>query len=145
MKNLVISIFLISQGAFACSDFHWEWNAEDWKQKPDAIYYGMVASISLDKKSVYDGETDPLLNTVSLRGEKHIKFKVFESLKGRNMRVVEAVLPECIGGVADFGDSALLFKVGSVWHIKQETESEIIVKNILSGLSKINTEPEKKP
>ena len=145
MKNLVILVFLISQGALACSDFHWEWNADDWKQKSDAIYYGMVASISLNRKSVYDGETEPLLNTVSLRGEKHIKFKVFETLKGKNMRVVEAVLPECIGGVADFGNSALLFKVGKVWHIKQKNESEIIVKNIITELSKINTESEKKP
>lgn len=61
------------------------------------------------------------------------------------MRVVEAVLPECIGGVAEFGDSALLFKVGNVWHIKQANENEILVRNIVNAPSKTNSAAEKNP
>ena len=138
-------MLLFSKGAFACSDFHWEWKAEDWVQKPDSIYYGMVASISLKKESVYNGETDPVLNAVSLRGETLITFKVFESLKGKSTHVVKAILPECIGGVAGFGDSALLFKVGKVWHIKQQDNNNEVVKYVISSLSKQNSEPKKKP
>jgi hypothetical protein len=31
--------------------------------------------------------------------------------------VVKAILPECLAGVAELGNSAILFKVNDVWHI----------------------------
>lgn len=147
MKCIILSWLLIANAAFACSEFHWDWDAEKWAKESTAIYYGMVASISLDNDSIYDGETDPLINVISLRGEQHIKFKVFETLKGETKAVVETVLPECVGGVAEFGDTALLFKVGEIWHIKplkgdyaDETASDVLLR-----LSKVKRESGLKP
>jgi hypothetical protein len=145
MRNLFFFMLLFSKCALACSDFHWEWKAEDWVQKPDSIYYGMVASISLGKESIYNGETDPVLNAVSLRGKKHITLKVYESLKGERARVVKATLPECIGGVAAFGESVLLFKVGKVWHVKNKENYSEIFKYVAGSLSKHNSEPKENP
>jgi hypothetical protein len=91
---------------------------EDWINESDAIYHGIVVSMSLCEKSINDDETDPLLNVVALRGEEHITFKVFETLKGKPRKILKVILPECISGVTEFGDTGLLFKVGKVWHIK---------------------------
>jgi hypothetical protein len=138
MKFLLLFSIFVAQGVFACSDFNWNWKSEDWIEGADAIYHGMVVSISLDKKSIYDGRADPIINAVSLRGKKHIKFKVFETLKGKKKPIVKTALLECVGGVTDFGDSGLLFKVGEVWHIKQlhGDYSEEVATKILQELSK---------
>lgn len=119
MKLVLAAVVLLNSiHAEACSDFMWQWDENDWVKGSDAIYHGIVVSMSLSQESINDGETDPLLNVIALRGEKHITFKVFETLKGRSQRLVKAVLSECIGGVAEFGDTGLLFQVGDVWHMK---------------------------
>ena len=119
MNKYILFIILFSSSyTNACSDFNWQWKTKDWIKGADAIYHGIVVSMSLSEESINDGETDPLLNVVSLRGEEHITFKVFETLKGKPRKIVKTVLPECIGGVTEFGGTGLLFKVGAVWHIK---------------------------
>ena len=119
MRNLILFIVcLVPSFVNACSDFNWQWKVEDWINGSDAIHHGIVVSMSLSEKSINDGETDPLLNVVALRGEEHITFKVFETFKGKPRKILKVVLPECIGGVTEFGDTGLLFKVGKVWHIK---------------------------
>ena len=117
-KFILFIVCLVPTLGNACSDFNWQWKMEDWIKDSSAIYHGIVVSMSLSEKSINDGETDPLLNVVALRGEEHITFKVFETLKGKPRKILKVVLPECIGGVTEFGDTGLLFKVGKVWHIK---------------------------
>lgn len=139
MKFLVLFFLLITNEVLACSEFNWDWSTEKWVQNSDAIYHGIVASISLSDQSIYDGETDPLSNVVTLRGERYIKLKVSETLKGEAGAVVTAVLPECLGGVAGFGDTAILFKVGDVWHIRPLTGNyaDETASNILQKLSSV--------
>jgi hypothetical protein len=128
----------------ACSDFHWDWTLDQWVEGSDSVYLGMVVSISLDKKSIYNGESDPLFNVISMRGDKHITFKVYESLKGKKKSVIKAILPECLGGVTKFGDSAILFKVKNVWHIKS-LDAKLVddkASKILAKLSKVKNKSE---
>lgn len=131
----------------ACSEFNWEWSGEQGAKEPDAIYHGMVVSISLDNQLIYDGGTDPLRNIISLRGKKHIKFKVFETLKGEDGSVLTAVLPECIGGTTGFGNTAILFKVGDVWHIKSLSRDHAneMAFDVLHRLSDVNHPSELQP
>lgn len=144
MKYCLLIFLIFSEELFACSDFNSNWNVEQWINGSDSIYHGMAVSLSLDKKSIYNGETDPLLNTISLRGEKHIVFKVFESLKGKNKLVIKTILPECLGGVIGFGESAVLFKVKNIWHIKPLVGNSADKKasKILAKLSKIKHKSE---
>ncbi len=140
MKYLVIFIAILASPAFACSDFKWDWSVDKWISKPEAIYHGVVASISLGESSIYDGEIDPLKNTIeSIRGDRHIKLKVSETLKGDSSAVVSAVLTDCIGGLADFGTAALLFRVGDVWHIKslKGDSADEVAPKVLGALKKI--------
>jgi hypothetical protein len=75
-------LFFVSVQACACTEFMGNWKEGDWIDGSEKIYYGIVVSMSLEKNSIEDGDTDPLLNVVALRGEKHITFKVFETFKG---------------------------------------------------------------
>jgi hypothetical protein len=147
MRTPALFLVLLSNGVFACSELNWDWGAAKWVSEPTAIYHGMVASISLSSQSIYDGETDPLRNILALRGERNINFKVFETLKGNETLVVTAVLPECIGGVAEFGDTAILFKVGGAWHIKplQGDYANETASKVLRRLSTIRHSSELQP
>jgi hypothetical protein len=144
MKYVLLILTIFSGKLCACSDFNRDWTPEQWIEGSDSIYHGMVVSISLDKKSIYNGESDPLFNAISLRGDKHITFKVYESLKGKKKSVVKAILPECFGGVTKFGDSAILFKVKNVWHIKSLNADLVGDKasKILAQLSKVKNKSE---
>lgn len=136
----VLSILLMLSGKlFACSDLHWDWDVEQWIEGSHSIYHGMVVSISLDKQAIYDGETDSLLNAISLTGDKYITLKIFESLKGSKKAVAKVVLPECLGGAAEFGDSAILFEVDNIWHIKplNTDMADDMALSILNKLSKV--------
>ena len=148
MRTLpVLFLLLMANKAVACSEFNWAWNADKWASEPSAVYHGMVASISLNDQSINDGEKDPLSNVLSLRGERHIKFKVFETLKGDVSTVVSAALPECVGGVAEFGDIAVLFKVGGVWHVKplQGDYADETATKVLRKLSNVRHPSELQP
>jgi hypothetical protein len=140
MKAIFMFVILFSSiQAKACSDFMWDWKERDWIEGSQKIYYGIVVSMSLDKESINDGETDPLFNVIALRGEQHITFKVFETFKGSPKKLVKVVLPECTGGVTEFGNTGLLFKVGKVWHIMPDVGNweSTISKNIIGKLSKL--------
>lgn len=147
MRCIILISMLISKSIFACSDFHWDWKVDDCISGSKSIYHGMVVSLSLDKKSIYDGETDPLSNAISLRGDKVIKFKVFETLKGKKETVVKAILLECVGGWPEFGDTGLLFRVEKIWHMKpQDGDSgEGVPARILRKLSKVKQKLDLKP
>ncbi|MES2826057.1 MAG: hypothetical protein V4732_20825 [Pseudomonadota bacterium] len=142
MKILLLLIVFTANTAKACSELHWDWNAEKWIKESYAIYQGMVVSISLNEKSIKDGNADPLHAAISLRGERKITFKVFETLKGHSKTIVTGILPECIGGTTEFGDTALLFNIDGKWHIKSMSsrESGSIPNNIFLTLSKIKRE-----
>ena len=91
----------------------------------------------MSDEEIYNGETAPLLNLTSW-SDKHITFKVFETLKGEPNKTVDVILERCFG-VTSFGETALLFKVKDVWHIKSDNKGTL-AKNVLKQLSTVDHE-----
>ena len=136
MKNiLLILFFLASSHVEACTDFMANWDDVQWIKGSESIYHGIIVSISLSDEEINDGETDPLFNLFN-RSDKHITFKVFETLKGDSQKVINVILDGCFGGIAYFGQEVILFKVKNTWHIKENVKKSL-ANNILKQLSTI--------
>lgn len=57
------------------------------------------------------------------------------------------VLPECVGGLAEFGEFGLLFQVGDVWHFKfiKGPKADEKAQAIVKKLSKVQHRSGVKP
>lgn len=115
-SSILLKLFALlglQQAAQACSEFKWQWTTDDWIAKPEAIYFGEVVSIEAPRDYINDGETDPLMAAVSLG--------------------------PCQGGLPNYLDDVVLFRVGSVWHAKLlngKHESDELADAVYRTLSK---------
>lgn len=115
----MFAVAWISQTCGACSDFMWQWTVDDWRLKPQSIYHGKVVAIRAPRDYAHDEETDPLRDTLVFRSlSRSIDVKVFETLKGRTKSFIRATLQPCEGGLPNYLNEVILFRVGSVWHAK---------------------------
>jgi hypothetical protein len=142
MKTLVVFSLLLANApqVLGCSDFMWQLSANDWIRKPRAIYHGQVVSIRAPADYVVDGNTDSLAAIVVTRDlSTTIEVKVFETLRGPKLRVVEATLDPCISVPPGYLDEIVLFLVGETWHAKRvlgENPENKIAGKVVESLSK---------
>jgi hypothetical protein len=115
----ILGVLAISVPSFGCSEFQWQWTAQEWIDKPDAIYHGKVVAIRAPSSYIHDGEVDPVRDAVSFRGiARTIELKTFETLKGPVTSRLEITLQPCEGGLPNYLDEVILFRVGKTWHAK---------------------------
>ena len=91
MKSTVVLLLIFfSINVEACREFNEGWNQKQWISRSDSIYHGKIVSVSLSEEEINNGETDPLFNLVA-RSDKHIRLKVFETLKGNTQKVINII------------------------------------------------------
>ena len=142
MKKVLLLLLVISESSFGCSDLNWNWSNIDWLEKPNAIYYGMIVSVSAPKSFKKDGEIDPFINMVSSQTRfmgADVELKVFETLKGKDKPLVKANLKGCTGGVSKYRQEVVLYRVGGQWHAKsyQQKDTESVAYFTLKSLTKV--------
>ena len=124
-----ISVFaLLPANSYACQDYIWK--TSEKIEKSEEVYIGRVTSVSipdLEKVVLKKEQENFSIRTI----ERIMRIKIYESLKGESIGVIEVKLRWCRGGHAELGNLVVLYHLSKEWHVNQTSEFLAIARQTL--------------
>ena len=130
LKATICSLIFCFESANSCAER--SWTLEEWAQNSSEVYIGRIVSISIPEL-----EREEFLETEDYLWKRNanriLRFKIYESLKGFEVDLIQISLDWCAGGSPELGVLTILYNTGNKWHVKPNDSAIRIARESLTN------------